>query len=417
MTFNFSNSNNSNTGNGTIFNFNISKSIDAGTLLIPANAADDKPINENKINDDNNKDNNDKSDSNNKSDNNTNTLMPIKSFGFESYSKINPFTTALSAIANKTDPFAIATNSKNITHINVETTIEKKPSSLSELDIPSPKSPKVNPFASTSPSNNPFMKMVTGKEKLWDQFATEASKSSTTSVNTDDGIVATHAKDSAEDKESDNDDDVEKDEDPGKDDPEAEQTKSTTVYKTYEMPENVVTETGEENEKCKLQLRVKLYRLNIDENNDSKKSVDWVEVGVGPIKILQTLEDDESQRSSRIVMRREGEKKSGQGTKLLLNALLKSYTSIAKAGEKMFRLTCINAALEETNTIASTTTIASTDTNTNTTINSITDPINDTTNIKTNPLTTYLIKTKLTQESDNLYDTIQEIINVSKIST
>jgi len=415
LNFNFSNNNKE-----SILNLHTSsKSIDIGNTLIQTNA-DNKTINENKSND-NNKNNNDNSNINNNSDNNT--IMPIKSFGFESYSNINPFTTAFSAIANKTDPFAIASSSKNFsdlsknksniivetTNSNTSNTNEKKKSSLSELDIPSPKSPKVNPFASTSPSNNPFMKMVENKEIIWE-------KTTSTSSSTD-GIAAT-TKDKIEEKESDNDDDddAEKDDDTGND-PETEQTKASTVYKTYEMPENVITETGEENELCKLQLRGKLYRLNIDEINDSKKSVDWVEVGVGPIKILQTLEDDESQRTSRIVMRREGEKKSGQGTKLLLNALLKSYTSITKAGEKMFRLTCINAALEE-NTINATTTNSITDVINDTTsshTNTNTTTTNNNTNIKTNPLTTYLIKTKLTQESDNLYDTIEEIINKSKI--
>ena len=84
-------------------------------------------------------------------------------------------------------------------------------------------------------------------------------------------------------------------------------------------------------------------------------------------------------------MRREGEKKGGQGTKLLLNALLKSYSSVTKAGDKMFRLACINAALDQTNS-------------------------------NTTTLNTYLIKTKFTQEADDLYDLMKEIIDRSKPS-
>jgi E3 SUMO-protein ligase RanBP2 len=264
---------------------------------------------------------------------------------------------------------------------------EKKPLLLTELTIPSPKSPKINPFASTSPSSNPFMKIVESKEKLWDSVANEASKPATTATSSSTTSTTTTTVTDASNTVTTDANTADNDDGEGGDDPEEDQTKPNTIYKTYEMPENVVIETGEENEKCKLQLRAKLYRLDVKDSKDvddsSKKSGEWIEVGVGPIKILETLEDDESQRTSRIVMRREGEKKGGQGTKLLLNTLIKSYSSVTKAGDKMFRLACINAALDQTNT-------------------------------NTTTLSTYLIKTKFTQEADDLYDLMKTIIDRSK---
>ena len=351
------------------FNFSPPKAIDTNT--------NDNTINENN-------DNNDKIGSSNNSD------PIINNFGFESYSKVNPFAAAMSAIANKTNPFAIAianasgnNNSSSLLKSDSQSipkSDDKKPPFLTELTIPSPKSPKINPFASTSPSSNPFMKIVESKEKLWDSVANEASKPATTTTETSTDTSSTIENN---EKFAANDDDE-------GENPEEDLTKPNTIYKTYEMPENVVTETGEEHEKCKLQLRAKLYRLDVKDSKDavesSKKSGEWLEVGVGPIKILETLEDDERQRTSRVVMRREGEKKGGQGTKLLLNALLKSYSSVTKAGDKMFRLACINAALDQTNS-------------------------------NTTTLNTYLIKTKFTQEADDLYELMKSIIDRTKPSS
>ena len=127
-----------------------------------------------------------------------------------------------------------------------------------------------------------------------------------------------------------------------------------TYTKTYALPENVVVVTGEEEEECLLQVRVKLFRLakkHIEklENKNKKDNssdepvsnadvnlanqVEWVEVGIGPLKILRnkpnseldklnafsavggsdsSLNSSSSISSGRLVMRRE-DKKGGIG--------------------------------------------------------------------------------------------------------
>lgn len=98
---------------------------------------------------------------------------------------------------------------------------------------------------------------------------------------------------------------------------------------------------------------------NEKEKDNSKVGVDmssaeWVEVGIGPLKVLQSkqldesLKDDDSKEDSekqsagkkehfRIVMRRE-EKKGGLGTKLLLNIRLDQYVTVVPASDKALRI-------------------------------------------------------------------------------
>jgi len=94
------------------------------------------------------------------------------------------------------------------------------------------------------------------------------------------------------------------------------------------------------------------------------KTPEWVEVGIGPVRLLTPKKsltqtslhewataahgDGEGDapaaprpESARLVMRRE-DKKGGHGTKLLLNTLLKGYISVAKQGDRMFRITCVS---------------------------------------------------------------------------
>jgi hypothetical protein len=104
-------------------------------------------------------------------------------------------------------------------------------------------------------------------------------------------------------------------------------TNATAVYTVYQLPENVKVETGEECQECLIQFRAKLFRFedlsktntNKDEkskNNNIEPSSEWKEVGIGPIKLLQSTNKNESSSSSssRIVMRRE-DKQGGNGNK------------------------------------------------------------------------------------------------------
>lgn len=129
------------------------------------------------------------------------------------------------------------------------------------------------------------------------------------------------------------------------------------MYTTYALPENVVVVTGEEDDDCLLQIRVKLYRLGVKSSNreyakssDTQKnessdkdgdviksdpkldinSAEWVEVGVGPLKVLRQKGEEEidlqpddkdcikdhqsngKNRIARLVIRRE-DKKGGIG--------------------------------------------------------------------------------------------------------
>jgi hypothetical protein len=114
------------------------------------------------------------------------------------------------------------------------------------------------------------------------------------------------------------------------------------LYATYSLPENVVVVTGEEDDECTYHTRAKLYRLGIksstgvsesdhsladDKQQSSETTADgkvvtksdaavseWIEVGVGPVKVLRQNNIDEvtGRRSTRLVIRRE-DKKGGIG--------------------------------------------------------------------------------------------------------
>ncbi len=83
------------------------------------------------------------------------------------------------------------------------------------------------------------------------------------------------------------------------------------VYTTYALPENVVIVTGEEDDECLFSIRVKLYRLGVKSNiqvappkseedrkiadqSESKLDInaaEWIEIGVGPMKVLRQKVD------------------------------------------------------------------------------------------------------------------------------
>ena len=118
---------------------------------------------------------------------------------------------------------------------------------------------------------------------------------------------------------------------------------------------------GEENEKCILQHRAKLYRLvekkenpsqtegeesekKEDEKDSQKKEAtaekEWKEVGTGPVRVLQHLSE---KGQYRIVQRRETSP-GGAGTKLILNVkVTPTETHVERHGEKHIRLTTIVA--------------------------------------------------------------------------
>ena len=133
-----------------------------------------------------------------------------------------------------------------------------------------------------------------------------------------------------------------------------EHTMHTAYGKVYAMVGGPLL-TGEENEKCLLQVRAKLFKLvmtqpllrdhdedsddtgdedekakALDKDNDNDKGrLEWAEVGVGPLRALKAKDGP----GARLVMRRE-DKKGGQGTKVILNIKIREYTSARQQGEK-----------------------------------------------------------------------------------
>lgn len=169
------------------------------------------------------------------------------------------------------------------------------------LVLPSPKSPKANPFSSPSPAHNPFMTIVDNNDDLWKSMANdkltadEAAKSSVfgdskgkkspvyksaffggnsnqssfssvtssalaagTSVFGSSSFGASTSATGAAD------DEVEDDAEEGGDDNDGDGSPSNAhaSMKIISLPENVKLVTGEEDDQCLLQLRSKLYRLN-----------------------------------------------------------------------------------------------------------------------------------------------------------
>ena len=69
------------------------------------------------------------------------------------------------------------------------------------------------------------------------------------------------------------------------------------------------------------------------------------------------------------------------GTKLLLNAALKNYVTVAKAGDKMFRLFCLSLKDENSTEFVP---------------------------------STYLFKLKNTEEADNIFNAIKSVVETAK---
>jgi len=103
---------------------------------------------------------------------------------------------------------------------------------------------------------------------------------------------------------------------------------------------------GEEDERCILQIRAKLFKLSHvpeREGGESDANVEnrppeheWKEVGIGPARVLVPF-NSSSPIPGRLVMRRET-KPGGQGTKVILNTALGLHSKPAQHGEKEVRL-------------------------------------------------------------------------------
>ncbi len=235
---------------------------------------------------------------------------------------------------------------------------------------PSPKSPK-NPFASTSPSLNPFMKIVDSKDDPWNSVTSKMSSkdscrysltthslthsisiayllTSSDSIFRSDKASPKIAQDISDTNVESKGDENSNDENDDTNDPSANDTNAAPiVYKIYHFPENVEIKTGEEDEVCELLLRVKLYRLSLPPSVDnasapneataifesssmlsnalSKSSApsiavgnnepQWIEVGIGPLKVLKCGS------RYRLVVRREEKKGRFMLTFLLIYSL------------------------------------------------------------------------------------------------
>ena len=170
------------------------------------------------------------------------------------------------------------------------------------LGVNSPKSPKPNPFSSPAPAHNPFISFTDEKSSIWGSLSSANASTSepTTTAPTDE-------KTNGENGESD---------------------KNETGHETSPTkPEvSVDVDNGEKGEECIFQLRAKLFRLSTpekgpeddkDTNKDADAKAEWVEVGIGPLRVLESTEEDVSSKY-RLVMRRENQP-GGQGGILYCN--------------------------------------------------------------------------------------------------
>jgi hypothetical protein len=203
--------------------------------------------------------------------------------GFLAYAKINPF--AAAAASGGSNGFALQQ---------------------------SPKSPKQNPFSTTSPVHNPFMSFVDQKEEYWRIMSTKPSLASTSAIfgfnsetvkntilnaksnsevdnapeNTD-GILkpSSTALPTGEDENSDS--NHSSNEDDGDEHQALDKGSSDFVFQG-----NVVN--GEEGEQCVLQLRAKLFRLGTKDEISSK------EHNLAPVSTAETRNEDTNKERAQI---------------------------------------------------------------------------------------------------------------------
>lgn len=87
----------------------------------------------------------------------------ITGSGFSAYAKINPFAMATANAKSTSFGFHITTTPKE----GQSSGFRPNFTMPAPLTVPSPKSPKANPFSSPSPAHNPFMTIVESKDELW----------------------------------------------------------------------------------------------------------------------------------------------------------------------------------------------------------------------------------------------------------
>ena len=234
--------------------------------------------------------------------------------GFSSYAKTNPFAQAMANSGNNT--FATTPVSSFGAISATKSNFNMPP----PLVLPSPKSPKANPFSSPSPANTQFVTIVENNDLLWKTMANdklsadETAKSNTFVDNkttsfrsaffggnnghphsapssfasvkaaTEPGSVFGSAISSSfattptaassgsvpavqvfgaagqDDDANDDEDDAQDYADDGDASPTAGAGQAS--MKIISLPENVKLVTGEEEDECLLQIRAKLYRLN-----------------------------------------------------------------------------------------------------------------------------------------------------------
>lgn len=204
--------------------------------------------------------------------------------------------------------------------------------SIPPIIIPSPKSPKNNPFSSTSPVHNPFVTIVEGNDDLWSFVKKDRPQEHKTEIVGEDELSSKRQKISTEVDISLNSDNQQ----PEKCDtleanilPRVEEAKTQTTENNSVFFSPVPQITGEESDECLLHFRVKLYKLKqnliLDSDDVERKAnsndMEWIEIGVGPLKVLQENKSDEITKKSRLVMRRE-DKKGGIGRYILLLSTL-----------------------------------------------------------------------------------------------
>lgn len=286
--------------------------------------------------------------------------------GFAGYANINPFALGIQKIESTGSKFGASK----------QAWVEKKNLTLT---LPSPRSPKHNPFSSKSPVHNPFVTIVQTQDELYQAIVQNKSgENGEKKEKTPESSPKNKSDESKEDKpENSKNEENDKDDDDQDADQEQEDPASPSDQPNKIVPVTTLTETilpsGEENETCLYKGRAKVYRFK---TNDDQKDPDtpkgtgtisiyffrgsyfnsitteqattnlekaeWCEIGTGPIKILCNSDSsNNSGNKERIVMRRE-DKKGGIGIQLMLNMPLTQYVSAARHGDTMIRIAGIN---------------------------------------------------------------------------
>ncbi|CAM6001658.1 unnamed protein product [Sphagnum balticum] len=281
--------------------------------------------------------------------------------GFQAYANINPFDTKLFQSYASVNSLTINSNIEGHVHSVSATT-------------PSPKSP--NPFSNPSPAQNPFMTFVDSKTNLWSTVAGAAAAGSSAAPTQPAHHFPTSAtplfKRSVETfTNADSDQrDLKRSKSDGsefaKNDNSQEEDGNAAVENGLLDPEDDITTV-----KVLLSTRSKISQSG--SSNSLEPNVTETEkefVAPDTVAVITKNEDTTTNRGH----------DGHTGTKLLLNVALKSYVTIVKAGDKMFRLTCMTFKDDTSTELTA---------------------------------CTFLFKTKTNEEADTLFGVIKDAIDVS----